>query len=163
MMKDRLQSIAEELLILSGNPQTGDENVAQPNQADQRYSREALSTYARALYQDRRARALEIPHDLLGEPAWDLLLDLFVNKCQERRVSVKCAVMAAAVPAATAHRWIQLLVDQGLACRDNDPTDNRRKFISLSGRGEAAVIRILSQSLKRLRRAVAQQNLERSS
>ena len=41
-------------------------------------SDEALATVAQRIYRARARRAHYLPPDLFGEPAWDILLDLFV-------------------------------------------------------------------------------------
>lgn len=97
------------------------------------------STRALALYRARRARAASFGGhgDLFGEPAWDILLDLFIAREAGRRVSVSSACIAADVPATTALRWLSALEQRGLVERQADPIDGRRVHVGLS---EAAVI-----------------------
>ncbi len=92
-----------------------------------------LLTVARDAYRDRRFRAkvFEDPN-LFGEPAWDLLLDLFIASLEGKRVPVTSACIGAAVPTTTALRWIALLEAQGLISRENDSSDARRVFVRLS-------------------------------
>ncbi|WP_394657930.1 winged helix DNA-binding protein [uncultured Novosphingobium sp.] len=91
--------------------------------------------FAEKLYNLRSARAETFGHDLFGEPAWDILLDLFIQKGRGRRVSVTSACIASNVPATTALRWISILGDRGLIEKRNDPEDKRRTFLEISERG----------------------------
>src|SRR6478752_9623819 len=47
-----------------------------------------IRVWAESEYKSRRQRAKFIDADLLGEPAWDMLLDLFVQNARRQRVSV---------------------------------------------------------------------------
>lgn len=96
---------------------------------------------ARQTYDDRRRRT-KIFHseDLFGEPAWDILLDLFIAAKERRRVSVTSACIGSAVPSTTALRWITILERQGLLVREADPGDARRVYVKLSARGYAAML-----------------------
>lgn len=107
--------------------------------ADEDQSAPSLSARALALYRARRARTASFDGhgDLFGEPAWDILLDLFIAREAGRRVSVSSACIAADVPATTALRWLSALEQRGLVERQADPIDGRRVHVGLS---EAAVI-----------------------
>jgi len=96
---------------------------------------------ARQTYDDRRRRTkIFRTEDLFGEPAWDILLDLFVAAKERRRVSVTSACIGSAVPSTTALRWISILEKQGLLVREADPGDARRVYVKLSARGYAAML-----------------------
>ncbi len=101
----------------------------------------SLSARALARYKSRRARATLFGgnDDLFGEPAWDLLLDLFVAREAGRRVSVSSACIAAEVPATTALRWLAVLEKRGLVERRGDPCDRRRVDVVLSDAAYAAM------------------------
>jgi DNA-binding MarR family transcriptional regulator len=94
-----------------------------------------LGLLAEEVYRDRRRRAQHFPHRLLGEPAWDILLDLYVAAVRGEPVSVSNACRAADAPASTALRWLQHLEDEGLVERRADPSDARRHFARLTKRG----------------------------
>ena len=103
-----------------------------------------LARLARAIHRQRAARARFIPVDLLGEPGWDLLLDLFASRVEERPVMVTSAIIASGVPATTALRWIGNLENEHLVERSADPTDARRQLLGLTRKG-----------LRRMRRTLA--------
>ncbi|MFC0203372.1 MarR family transcriptional regulator [Novosphingobium soli] len=96
---------------------------------------------ARQTYDDRRRRTKIFRSDeLFGEPAWDILLDLFIAAKERRCVSVTSACIGSAVPSTTALRWITILEKQGLLVREADPGDARRVYVKLSARGYAAML-----------------------
>ena len=86
----------------------------------------------RAMIAVRRARDRYFPADLFGDPAWDMMLDLFAAHLEGGRVSVSSLCIAAAVPTATALRWIRMLCGKGMFERQPDPSDARRAFVSVS-------------------------------
>lgn len=102
---------------------------------------------ARCLYANRRRRKKYFAEDLLGEPGWDILLDLYVNEGGDKTVSVTSACIGSCVPPTTALRWIALMETEGLVLRKNDETDRRRAFIRLTERGRDAMRRYLEDIL----------------
>lgn len=122
-MADELHSLADSMEL---------QDDGQRDAADLRDDTRTL-TAAREAYRDRRLRAkvFEDP-SLFGEPAWDLLLDLFIASLEGKRVPVTSACIGAAVPTTTALRWIAQLEVQGLIARENDSSDARRVFVRLS-------------------------------
>lgn len=102
---------------------------------------------ARQTYDDRRRRNKIFRSDeLFGEPAWDILLDLFIAAKERRRVSVTSACIGSAVPSTTALRWISILEREGLLTREADPGDARRVYVRLSPRGYEAMLEYFSAS-----------------
>ena len=80
----------------------------------------------------RRRRAQFFEADLFADPAWDILLDLFLAELEQRRVMISSVCAAACVPSTTALRWIKILADQGLVSRTPDFMDGRRFYLALS-------------------------------
>lgn len=89
----------------------------------------ALGDLARKAYADRRRRAA-IPGTvgLFGEPAWDILLNLFIAARESRRVSVANACTNASVPEASALRWIAILEKRGLIVSDGPSHDQHLRL-----------------------------------
>jgi len=69
---------------------------------------------------------------LFGEPVWDMILDLYVARSQDKRISVSSLCLAAAVPPTTALRHISIMAESGLVTRLGDPDDARRIYIQLA-------------------------------
>lgn len=67
-----------------------------------------------------------------ADPAWDLLLDLYVATVQGRPLAVGDACIGARVPQTTALRWLDHLEKLGAVRRSADPRDRRRTLVSLT-------------------------------
>jgi DNA-binding MarR family transcriptional regulator len=94
---------------------------------------------ARRLLAERRAREKLLACDLLGEPAWDMLLDLVVCEEKGEQVSVSSLCIASCVPATTALRWIGALEARKLVCRFKDIDDGRRIYVQLTDNARATL------------------------
>lgn len=84
--------------------------------------------------------------DLFGEPAWDMLLDLYANHRLGRPVTIGDLCVASRAPMSTALRWLTLLERKGLVDRTADPLDRRRSFASLTADGIAKMERTLDST-----------------
>lgn len=102
---------------------------------------------AMLLYKERRDRDLELPegHDLWGEPAWDMLLDLFIATEDGRVVNVTSACIGACVPSTTGLRWIGQLSKARLIWRGVDPFDARKGTLGLTKKAVASMRRYLDR------------------
>jgi DNA-binding MarR family transcriptional regulator len=91
------------------------------------------------LMEARRKRASYIAADLLGDPAWDILLELLRAELSYERPSVSSTCSAAGVPASTGLRWLKALEQRGLVLRQGDPRDTNGTLIVLSPETSAAL------------------------
>ena len=93
-----------------------------------------LISLARKKYSLRRRRANILPDvsDLFQDPAWDILLDLFIAAETNAEISVSSACIASGVPSTTALRAIGVMERRGVLKGGSDPFDARRRFVSLS-------------------------------
>lgn len=89
---------------------------------------------ARAIYHARRRRdaMLGTARALFHDPAWDILLDLFVHGEEHQLVSVSSACVASTAPLSTALRCLKAMEREGLIVFQRDPFDKRRRFVALS-------------------------------
>lgn len=85
----------------------------------------------------RRLRTKFFPDALFADPAWDILLDLYMAELQQRRVTVSSLCVGANVPQTTALRWIKMMTDEGLLQRRDDATDARKKIVELTPEASA--------------------------
>ncbi|MAF60786.1 MULTISPECIES: hypothetical protein [Sphingomonadales] len=76
---------------------------------------------------------------LLSDPAWDMLLDLFVGHITGRDVSVTSACLASRRPATTSLRYIERMAKQGLIRREKDCNDNRKVYLRMTEKAFRAV------------------------
>lgn len=102
-----------------------------------------LVARARKVMDHRRMRSRFLPAELFHEPAWDMLLALYVAQHDRRTMNVKTLVSYAEAPATTSQRWIDHLHKLGLIERVTDMVDRRRVEVQLSEAGIAAIRRYL--------------------
>lgn len=95
------------------------------------------------IYRARRRRKRFFSPELFGEPAWDLLLDLFIARLKKKRVSVTSACHAADVPPTTALRWLGLLADSNLIERFESETDQRVTWVRLTDYASQQMFRFI--------------------
>lgn len=88
---------------------------------------------------NRALRSSFFDPDFFCDPAWDMLLDLFLQQCLGRRVSVSSLCIASCAPSSTALRWIRALEEADLLERSRDPSDGRRIFVRLTAGGHSKV------------------------
>jgi hypothetical protein len=135
----QLRDIGQHLLELSGNEPKGEQPLTAaiplspfPHRPELIDDRAYLCQLAREEYHERQRRKHFLDDAFLGEPAWNMLLDLFVNCALQRRVAVSSVCYAAEAPITTALRYIDLMAERGLVERFPDPTDRRRTWIQLT-------------------------------
>jgi len=91
-----------------------------------------LCAMAERLYSERRQRDALFPSGLFGEPAWDLLLALFVAEEEGRALDVAAAFEAAHIKPSAGRRLIARLESIGLIHREADVADRRRRIVGLT-------------------------------
>ena len=101
---------------------------------------------ARALLAARRVRERLFGEGLFADPAWDMLLALFVADEEREPLSVSQLCAASGVPHTTALRWIDSLARAGLIVRAPDARDARRTLISLHGEARDKVRQVIART-----------------
>jgi len=104
-----------------------------------------LAKLAREEWRERSNRRKFIDADFLGEPGWDILLDLYASRFEDRLISVTSSCIASGVPPTTALRWIGQLIEGGLIERREDVMDQRRAWVGLTTVGFKAMSGYLSK------------------
>lgn len=94
----------------------------------------ALATRRRQLLGDK----------LFFDPAWNMLLDLFISECAGRRLSVSAVCIGSHSSSATALRYATMLLEAGLVSRVADRLDGRRVYVRLTDWGWDAMQELLS-------------------
>lgn len=100
------------------------------------------------LYCERRRRDAWFGEGLFWDPAWDLLLYLY-DACEGGRASVpidRALQGSAAVSLASARRWIDLLVAEGLVAESARPGCGDQTRIGLTARGRAVMAGFLREA-----------------
>lgn len=131
----RMQTVAEEIgriaRILNNGGNHCDNSIG-------------YSEIARGIYHFRREREKHIS-GIFGEPAWDILLELFINRCKNSNVTVKAVQISSNVPPTTSLRWIRILEKEGLLEKDRDAFDSRVRLVKLTDHGFSLMKLILSE------------------
>lgn len=108
--------------------------------AEAAFSEHDLKMAAAFILRHRRKRASYFGElgKLLGEPAWDMLLDLYVHQ-GNKQISTTSACLASGAAPTTALRTVRALESIDWLRFSDDPNDMRRRFVSLSERAVCGV------------------------
>lgn len=98
-----------------------------PDSSRSRALDNARRAYRRRLYR----RELIGSPKLFGEPAWDMLIDLFIHEREGKKVAISALCLASTVSPSTALRRVNDLCASGLIVKIEDPADGRRHFVEL--------------------------------
>lgn len=111
--------------------------------SEEKFRHDVLVQRAEELYRRRRRRH-QVLGNLASDPAWDMLLDLFVRTARGEKTPVKNLCLAACAPTSTALRWMDRLESAGLITKAGDQEDARRLIVELSEMGSKSIAQILS-------------------
>lgn len=92
----------------------------------------ALLARAKRAYARTTKRRQLLGDKLFFNPAWNILLDLFISENDGKRVSVTAVCIGSQSSTGTALRYAAMLVDAGLVGRLADATDGRRSYMHLT-------------------------------
>jgi hypothetical protein len=90
----------------------------------------------------RRSRLMSVAN-LFADPAWFIMLDLFVRQHSGLQTSVSSACHASFSPVTTALRHLAILTERNIIEREYDPVDQRRVFVKLTEEAKAEIQRTL--------------------
>ena len=94
-------------------------------------SSKSLAT-ARRMIRERTRRQNFFDSSLFADPAWDMMLDLFVAEAEGRETPVMNLCLSSQVPETTTLRWVKTLEHAGIFIRQKDDHDQRRVLVRLS-------------------------------
>lgn len=106
-----------------------------------------LST-ATAWIRARACRDQAFGDDLFFDPAWSILLELYVHHRQRTATSITSLCLATKVPPSTGLRWVALLEKRGLVVREADPFDKRKSYARLTADAIDRVERALDDAME---------------
>jgi hypothetical protein len=100
--------------------------------ADQEDACTTARALAERLYAERRRRDALFPDGLFGEPAWDLLLAMFVAR-EKGQATILCkAYKAAGVTDTTGRRLLDRMEADGLITRRRAPRSRKMRIVELT-------------------------------
>jgi DNA-binding MarR family transcriptional regulator len=106
-------------------------------------SSNALLERAQSILRVRAARERMLGRAAIGEPAFDLLLGLYVRSGQ-KEPSLTSLARPAGIPYSSAMRWIRYLADKGLVECTESRSDRRATSVQLTPSGRAMMDEFLS-------------------
>ena len=111
--------------------------------------RQELAARAEQHYAFRRKRErlteAAFGDGIFADPAWDMLLDLYVRTIRGLPVGVTSLCIAATAPATTALRYIADLEKRGIVQKVLHPTDKRSLHVRMTEEGMELMDRICAQ------------------
>jgi len=117
---DRLRRIRDELEMVQSLVRSENEARITP------------AAIGRIIRSAREGRGGFFSADLFADPAFDMLLFVFLEEEAGRPVETSACYRASGVPRTTAVRWINMLVSNGMFESAPHPTDRRLALLSLS-------------------------------
>jgi DNA-binding MarR family transcriptional regulator len=112
-------------------------NVIAPSEAAT--MREELVGRARSIFGGRQLRSSYFNRSIFGEPAWDVLLVLYIMDASDARQTIGKLADWISIPPTTVLRWVGYLEKERLVERVPHPTDRRVVFIRLVEKGRSAL------------------------
>lgn len=96
---------------------------------------EKLAAIASSIYAARKRRTELFDPALFGEPAWDMLLILFISKARGEQLSTSILCSRSSTPHATGLRWIERLQEKELVTRQRASGDSRVMWVEITATG----------------------------
>lgn len=149
----QLRQLGASLMTLADAFDDGSDRDDRPPRGDWqaqagRIERQALHLAQVAIRMRKAAhrRCRHLSGEWFGEPAWEMLLELFIQFAGGARVSTKSLVIASGAPDTTGLRLIDRLEEGGLVERLPSQTDKRVTLVSLTRKGVIAVGMVLLEA-----------------
>lgn len=116
-----------------------DTRMTNPNESlvEQHAERRRLRMIAQDIQMRRSARDTFIKTAIFGEPAWDMLLALYVAELTRERYTVTQVASYSGGSASTALRWISCLESEGYIRQWPHLADGRCHFLGLTNKARA--------------------------
>jgi DNA-binding MarR family transcriptional regulator len=139
-LTEALRQLLEQFDILTADSAEFPQRSGSASEAD-------LRGWAIRIARARRARLHVFAKSMFGEPAWDMLLHLYINADYGTRHSVGCLSDLSGAAPTTALRWLDYLEKEKLVAREPNPTDRRTEFVQLTEKGRSAMAQYLSGTI----------------
>ncbi|OYZ13818.1 MAG: hypothetical protein B7Y35_08245 [Sphingomonadales bacterium 28-64-96] len=136
---DKLSTLTGEIRLLGSLLQNQAGHTADAVEAPTAARTNPDAALLRKLIRAESTRAMAIGGKALGDPAWNILLDLILASLEDRKVAVSSACIVAGVATTTALRLITRMVDDGVLMRIPDEDDGRRHFLAIEPTVERAL------------------------
>lgn len=153
---ERIEKVLAELSRSIGSPVApSNSEEASPSAIEVPDPAEAISfgaagrlNTAIAWVRARACRDRAFGDDLFFDPAWSIMLELYVHYRQQTATSITSLCVAAKIPPSTGLRWVALLEKRGLVTREADPFDRRKSYARLTAEAIDRVERTLDDAME---------------
>lgn len=98
-----------------------------------------LFDVARKLFHERKDRQRFFNKAMFSEPAWDMLLTLYIADAVGTKQTVSRLASLICTPMTTTIRWLNYLEKESFVLRSEHPSDNRQILITLTDAGRSAI------------------------
>ena len=115
------------------------------------FSDDKLASIATSIWRARLHRANQFDPTLFGEPAWDMLLDLFAADVRCAKMGTTSLCLGANVPPSTGLAWVKRLEEAGLLIRFITDDDKRLRQVEMTPLGRKLMREYLSAAMTRFR------------
>lgn len=116
-----------------------------------------MLAFARRMIAERYRRFQFFDGHLFSDPAWDIMLELFVAEIEVREVPVTNLCFTSNVPDTTVLRWIKTLCYEGLVVRHKDKVDKRRVLVQLTRPASDSMRRYMEEQMAAAEKMMAGQ------
>ena len=110
-------------------------------------ARSALIERAKQVFVARRRRYRLFGKSMFGEPAWDMLLVLYITEHGGSPYTIARLTEISDASATTSLRWLDYLERQRLIVRESHPTDRRAVHVELTQKGLEVMDSYFSETL----------------
>lgn len=107
--------------------------------------RDALFSKASEMISLRQLRRKYFEDEIFGEPAWDILLILYLN--DQIPLSITQVTKRVFYPPTTVLRWLDYLLRNDFVRRESHPHNNRMRMVELTDHGRRRLESYLSETL----------------
>ena len=131
---------AEQLsALVSGPIQETNETVMTEKPKARLSGRQAYLDLARKAFIARRRRSQHFKKGMFGEPAWEILLALYIRDTSGGRLTITRLTDMIGLPPTSGLRWLDYLEKEHLVERESHPTDLRAFFVHLTDKGRTSM------------------------
>ena len=102
---------------------------------------------AAAMVATRERRKKFFNASMFGEPAWDVLLALYLAEARGERTNINTLTQSSGAAPTTALRWMNYLENHQLISREEHPTDVRASIVRLTDKAQRALELYLLETL----------------
>ncbi|WP_292931743.1 winged helix DNA-binding protein [Novosphingobium sp. PASSN1] len=96
------------------------------------------------LHRRRLRDKIFLPAEIFNDPAWEILLELYIADAEGTKLTASSICIEARVPQTTIVRWLSLLERMNFVQRKPDHTDKRRQWLNLTNLSRDLINRYFS-------------------